>query len=67
MLVEPTPHQTPPRATVPPQAVTRRIAPERKIRLIDTSHSTVSDELEHARRAWVRYQSTRKRDAVLVI
>ena len=64
MLVERTPCQTPPRATVPPRAVTRRIAPERKIQIVGTSHSTVSDELEHARRAWVRYQSTRKRDAV---
>jgi hypothetical protein len=64
MLLEQTPCQTPPRATVPPRAVTRRIAPERKIQVGGTSHSAVSDELKHARRAWVRYQSTRQRDAV---
>ena len=64
MLVERTPRQTPPRTTLSPRAVTRRIAPERKVQIVDTSHSTVSDELKHARRAWVRYQSTRKRDAV---
>jgi len=64
MLVERTPRQTPPRAALSPRAVTRRIAPERKIQIVGTSHSTVSDELEHARRAWIRYQSTRKRAAV---
>jgi len=64
MLVERKPCQTPPQATVPPRAFTRRIAPERKIRLIDTTHSTVSDELDQVRRAWARYQSTRKHDAV---
>ena len=64
MLVERTLCRTPPRATPPPRAVTRRIAPERKIQIVGTSHSAVSDELEHARRAWTRYQSTRKRDAV---
>ena len=64
MLVERTPRKTPPRATAPPRAVTRRIAPERKIQIVGTSRSTVTDELEHARRAWVQYQSTRKRDAV---
>ena len=64
MLVERTPCQTPPRATVSPRAVTRRIAPERKIQIVGTSRSAISDELEHVRRAWMRYQSTRKRDAV---
>ena len=64
MLVERTPCQTPPRATAPPRAVTRRFAPERKIQIVGTPHSTVSDELEHARMAWAEYQSTRKRDAV---
>jgi len=64
MLMERTPCQTPPRATLSPRSVTRRIAPERKIQIVSTFHSTVSDELEHARRAWVRYQSTRQRDAV---
>ena len=64
MLVDRKPCRTLPRATVPPRAVTRRIAPERKIQIVGTPPSTVSDELEHARRAWVRYQSTRKRDAV---
>lgn len=64
MLVERTLCQTLPRATNPSRAVTRRIAPERKIQIVSTFHSTVSDELEHAPRAWVRYQSTRQRDAV---
>ena len=64
MLVERTPRQTLPRAALSPRAVIRRIAPERKIGIVGTSHSVVSDELEHARRAWLRYQSTRKRDAV---
>jgi len=64
MLVERKSCQTLPQATVAPRAVTRRIAPERKIQIVGTSKSTVADELEHARAAWVRYQSTRKRDAV---
>jgi hypothetical protein len=64
MLVERNSCQTLPQATVAPRAVTRRIAPERKIQMVGTPKSTVSDELERARRAWVRYQSSRKRDAV---
>ena len=64
MFVERTFRRIPPRATVPPRAVTRRIAPERKIQVVGTSHSTVSDELAQARTAWAEYQSTRKRDAV---
>jgi hypothetical protein len=64
MLVERTPCQTPRRATVSPPAVAHRIAPERKIQIVSKSHSTISGELAHARRAWVRYRSTRQRDAV---
>ena len=64
MLVERTPLQTPLRATISSRAVARRIAPERKIQIVGTSHSNVSDEFDQVRRAWVRYQSTRKRDAV---
>ena len=64
MLLERIPCQTPLRQKPSPRAVSHRIAPERKIQIVGTSRSTVSDELEHARRAWVRYQSTRQRDAV---
>ena len=64
MLVQRIPCQTPPRATPSFRAVAHRIAPERKIQVVGTSRSAVSDELEHGRRAWVRYQSTRQRDAV---
>jgi len=65
MRLNHSPRVVSPRATVPPQAVIRRIFPETQIRRIaGTSNSAVEDELAHARMAWMEYQSTRERDAV---
>jgi hypothetical protein len=60
-----------PFSQVPPQAIAVspvryfRIAPETHIRRIGGPHSSaVEHELLHARIAWKKYQSTRRRDAI---
>jgi hypothetical protein len=66
MRLNHSPRVVSPRATVPPQAVIRRILPETQIirRIAGTSNSAAEDELAHARMAWVEFQSTRERDAI---
>jgi len=64
MRLNHSPRVVSPRATVPPQAVIRRIAPDTIRRIAGTSNSAAEDELAHARMAWTEYQSTRERDAV---
>ena len=57
MRLNHSPRVVSPRATVPPQAVIRRILPETQIRRIAvTSKSDVEDELAQARMAWTEYQ-----------
>jgi hypothetical protein len=55
---------SPPRPTAARRSIVRPIAPERRIRVVAASRPTLEDDLAKARTAWVRYQSTRQRDAV---
>ncbi len=64
MIVEQIPCPKPPRAAVVPQAAIRHIAPAKHIGIAGTFSSAVKSDLTKARIAWVRYQSTRQRDAV---
>jgi hypothetical protein len=65
MLLNHSPRLVSHRATIPPQAVIRRIAPETEIqRIAGPSKTAIEDELAQAREVWRHYQLTRKRDAV---
>ncbi len=64
MVIEQIPCLKPPRTVVLPRATIRQMGPERPVRIATTFSSAVQSDLTKARIAWVRYQSTRQRDAV---
>lgn len=66
MLVRPTPLVIPPRASATIQIVNSRFALTKQ-QISEIAHifdPAAKDELAKARTAWIKYQSTRKRDAI---